>query len=147
MVTYDALGQLTKTIANYVDGTYNSAHTDEDVATSYAYDAVGNLISETDVQGVKTAYQYNALGLVTKTIENYVDGVYNSTSPYEDVATSYVYDLVGNLLSATDSLNHTTSSTYDALGRVLTCPFRGPQVGGEGVGSTCGMVKKRRNGD
>ena len=65
---YDGFGRMTTTIANYVDGVYNSSYTDEDIITTYAYDAAGNMVSVTDPLGATTYYEYDAMGRQTAVI-------------------------------------------------------------------------------
>jgi len=46
--------------------------------------------------------------------------VYNAYQTVKETHTSYTYDEAGNKLTQTDANNHTTTWTYDALGRVAT---------------------------
>ena len=71
------------------------------------YDAVGNLITETDALGRKTGYKYDRLNRQIEQIEA------------KNQSSTYSYDGVGNLLSVTDELDRTTSYTYDKLNRQL----------------------------
>ena len=104
--TYDALGNLL-TVTDALNHT-----------TSYAYDLDGNLASVTDAGGVKTAYQYDSLGQRISVCQNYINGTHDTTDDAdEDVITSYTYDLLGELLTTTDALSHTTTYAYDALGQ------------------------------
>ncbi len=116
---YDAQGNITKATQNYVNGTYNALYPDEDVATSYTYDKVGNLISETDASGVETRYEYNYLGQLVETCQNFQNGEHTSADASdEDIVTAYSYDLFGNVLSETDVLNNASTYLYDARGQL-----------------------------
>jgi RHS repeat-associated protein len=117
---YDELNRVEQTIVNYQDGVYNSGQPDQDLTTSYTYDAVGNQQTVTDPLGRVTRYDYDALNRVITETRNYIDGVFNPSLPAEDVITRYSYDAVGNRTRLTDAANHSTSYAYDALNRVVT---------------------------
>ncbi len=76
----------------------------EALTYTYAYDAVGNLVSETDPATGTTTYQYDNLGRLLATILD------DSTS------TAYAYDDLGNLESITDAEGNTTRYGYNELG-------------------------------
>jgi RHS repeat-associated protein len=84
------------------------------VATTYAYDPLGNPTLVTDPAGVKTHYDYNGFSQVTTTIDFYQDTqAATSTSTYDDAgrlltvdgprtitdSLTYAYDLAGRLIS------------------------------------------------
>jgi YD repeat-containing protein len=125
---YDKLNRQTGVLMGYTpDGKYLSG-------TSYAYDAIGDLISETSglstaplgiAHTTVTSYAYDAVGRRTLEMENYNSVFFGlgSFATY-DSATKWAYDADGNLLSVTtgDSTNRTphVSTTiygYDALNR------------------------------
>ncbi len=146
------------------------------VATTYAYDAVGNIVSETDGRGVRTDYGVNALNQVVKIskaaaigtdasrntqyasavpldyetlyrydandnlvqvdVENVLpdlDAGYHPTGVYRrDAAdpwltTTYAYDLLGNLITASEEISSTaqaiTQYRYDPLERLSTLTY------------------------
>ncbi len=128
---YDTLGRTTCVVQNYVDGAYNSAYTDKDIATTYTYDDAGQLLTTTDPLGIVTHYEYDDLGRLVETIQNYVNGVFNSSYPDEDVITSSTYDKAGNLLTVTDALSNVTSYEYDARNRLVEITQADPD--GEGA--------------
>jgi YD repeat-containing protein len=124
---YDLLGRVTKTIQNCVGGSppatcTGSVTVDQNVATQSAYDTLNRTT-------------YDGLGRTLKTIRNYQDGVYSSSAPATDVATSYRYDALGRTLAVTDTLGKATTltvntlgqtvSTTDPLGRVTTMGYDG----------------------
>ena len=79
-----------------------------DLTTTFAYDAAGRLVAETDPLGRTTTHAYDAAGrLVGKELPN--GGVW-----------TYGYDAVGNQTSATDPLSQTTTSAYDAVNRLVS---------------------------
>ena len=102
------------------------------VVTSYTYDALNRLTSLTDPVGNTTSYTYDYRGLVlTETNEKNAtryytyDSVGRLTSEHWGNTTDYfmyTYDLVGNLLYATDG-DHSYSYTYDALYRPIYTSF------------------------
>lgn len=117
---YDDLNRVSRTIVNYVDGSYDPASPDEDIVTEFVYDANGNLLETIDVLGRRTRTGYDDLNRVERTIVNYVDGVYDSASPDEDLITVYTYDEAGNQKTITDPLGRVTTYNYDDLNRVAS---------------------------
>jgi len=131
---YDQEGRLIKT--TYPDGAIETR--------TYAPD--GLLVSQTDRAGVTTSFEYDALGrrTVTKVAGNTAQtvtydalGRIASTTDARGVTVTNTYDAMGRLirrtmpdathedftygpdgmLTKTDRASHTTSYTYDALGR------------------------------
>ncbi len=76
-------------------------------STSFAYDAVGNLISRKDKMGRTTYYTYDALSRLTSV-----------TDPAAGV-TKYAYDNRDNLIALTDAEDQTTRFEYDAANRLV----------------------------
>lgn len=74
------------------------------LAESYAYDAIGNLISKTDRKGQTIQYVYDALNRLTH--KGYPDST----------GVDYVYDLVGKIRQVTDPTG-TYGFAYDNMGR------------------------------
>jgi len=110
---YDALNRVERTVENCVTsdpatpGSYSS-EPDEDLATRYVYDDVGNQVEVYDPLNRKTSYDYDALNRVI-----------TMTNPAGD-ATVYGYDAASNRIGMTDANEHTTTYQYDALNRVVT---------------------------
>jgi YD repeat-containing protein len=75
---------------------------------TYAYDANGNLLSETDALNNSTSHTYDNLGRKVKTTDA------------EGGETEHTYDAVGRMTSLTDPEDNTTTWTFDPLGRVAT---------------------------
>jgi RHS repeat-associated protein len=146
--TNDAVGnELTLTDANgkTTTSTYDGKHRLSTVTapdggvTTYTYDPVGNKLTEKDPRNNTTTFVYddaNRLVSVTKpsggkTTYGY-DPNGNQTSmvePRGNVAGcgcaaqytwTYAYDRANRKLSETSPLGHTTSSTYDAVGNLVT---------------------------
>jgi len=110
--------------------------------TTYAYDAYGNLTSETDPLGRTTTATYDPLGdLLTETspMGNVTANTYDadqeltsSTAGYESAAaatTTYTYDGSGNVLTTVTPRGNvaggtpsdfTTTNAYDALGDLVS---------------------------
>jgi len=97
----DALGRVTRTdydelnrpitvTVNYINGGYDPAHPDEDVATEYAYDPAGNRIQITDPVSRITRYEYDDLNRPVTVTLNYVQG--GPVDEETNVATVYGYD-------------------------------------------------------
>lgn len=97
--TYDALNRLTKKEIQTPAGIY--------AATSYAYDAVGNLLSATNSDST-VEYAYDALNRPIETKQTFAGKTY---------PISYTYDVVGNRTSMGTPWGK-YSYTYDALNRV-----------------------------
>ncbi|MFF5964736.1 DUF6531 domain-containing protein [Streptomyces collinus] len=74
---------------------------------NYTYDGDGRLSEQTDALGNKTAYEYDELGRLTKV-----------TTPDSGII-NLGYDTAGNLTSRKDAKGHTTNYAYDDDGRLL----------------------------
>ncbi|NTV61980.1 MAG: hypothetical protein HGA65_00385, partial [Oscillochloris sp.] len=104
--SYDILGQTTATTRNYVVGA--PADSDTNLTTSQTYDALGRVVSQTNVLGVVTGQSYDALGrVVTAT-----DG--------ELRVSRMGYDGSGGQRWSETPDGHVTVSLVDGLGRVTT---------------------------
>lgn len=128
--TYSTLASGQKVLTS-MDGPGLAANGVVDV-TTYTYDAEGKLATVTDPNGlVTTILSYNALGQPTLVREpddmqwsfsyDYRGrmvssryGLAGSTGP----ATTYTYDVIGQLLSSTDVRGKTWTYTYDAARRL-----------------------------
>jgi RHS repeat-associated protein len=84
----------------------NSANTD-DLATTYAYDAAGNISSITDANGNVASYCYDPFKRLTRV-----------TQP-GDAVTAYDYDSQDNLIGVIDAEGNITMYGYDDLGRLV----------------------------
>ena len=79
-------------------GSYSaSTDADKDIITLYSYDTLGRLVQSQDALGRLTRYEYDALGRNTRTITNYVDGIFDPLFPALDVIHENVYDSAGRL--------------------------------------------------
>jgi RHS repeat-associated protein len=67
--SYDFAGHTLRAIANFVTGTYSSAHPDQDVTTTSSYDLAGNLVGLSDTLGQATTTVRDAVGRPTKVIK------------------------------------------------------------------------------
>ena len=122
---YDADGNLI-TVTDPTDGTVTYSYTSEnEVATikdptggtvTYGYDLDGEETSVTDPNGFETTFSFNALGLVSgeSAPVRINEGMGFFFTEEEPVAT-LAYNQDGDLLTATDGDNHTTSYSYNAL--------------------------------
>ena len=79
---------------------------DSNVAYTYRYDAVDNLLAVTDPLGHTTHYDYDAL-----------DRLSAETDPLSNTW-RYAYDAAGNRTRKTDALSQTTVYTYTALNQL-----------------------------
>jgi RHS repeat-associated protein len=137
---YDENGNRTITI----DGNGNT--------TSFTYDALNRLISETDAMGHVTQYTYDELGNQSTVIDaNGATITYQYDElnrlvlidyPEPDANVSFTYNAIGQQLSMVDGLG-TTTWQYDALGRTVsvTDPY-GAVVGYsyDAVGNRTGLT-------
>ncbi|MFB7370001.1 RHS repeat-associated core domain-containing protein [Streptomyces sp. NPDC056222] len=109
---FDGLGrEVDTTLPDY---TPPGATTPLTPKVTRAYDAAGNLASETDPLGKTSTFVYDQLGNLAKV-----------TRPAPTVTASapvstFTYDLLGEQLSATDPTGARTEATYDDLGRAVT---------------------------
>jgi RHS repeat-associated protein len=119
--TYDALGRITA--ENWLDTSGNVIAT-----TTYAYDAVGDLLSVANSQAAYT-YTYDALGRITSETQSFDD-----LTP--TVVLAYQYDDLGNVTQVAATIGGTadyvTDYTYDTLGRVASIRQHGV-TGGNAV--------------
>jgi RHS repeat-associated protein/CSLREA domain-containing protein len=82
------------------------------------YNRNGNVFELLDGNLVATEYEYDDQGRLTAVIENYSEG---ATPDHEtNVRTEYTYDSNGNRLSILDGNGHSTTFSYDSLGRLKT---------------------------
>jgi RHS repeat-associated protein len=114
-------------------------------ATTYTYDANGNLAASTDPLGRATSYTYDNMGLLRSVTEPPLAGssAIRSAAPisstttyiYDDFGrlieidaplgriTKYAYDNNGNKISATDARGNTVTFQYDALNRLVLAAY------------------------
>ena len=125
VTTQDEYGNTIKTV--YPDGSttsakYSAVHgqvteeTDElGIKTTYDYDSQGNLTRKTEAVGLPeqriTEYAVNHLGQLSKETRKGQGGA-------PDASVSYAYDNRGNRVEMTDPLGKTSSYTYDIQGDV-----------------------------
>jgi len=102
-------------------------------ATGWAYDRAGRMVSQTDPTGATLGWEYDAAGRLTSLAVPGASIGYgydaagrttSQTSPWGSL--TYAYDPVGNLLSEARSSGVTTTTSYDALGRVTAIRHETP---------------------
>ena len=92
--------------------------------TKYTYDAYGKMVKVE--QGVQTRYfKYDSLGRLIRV--NQPEQEYNSSldlpdsfNPTNHWTAGFTYDVLGNVLTATDAKGTVITNTYDRASRVLT---------------------------
>jgi RHS repeat-associated protein len=105
----------------------------ESPVTEYAWDAAGQLISETDPLGRVTSYEYNELGQLVKVTLPDPDGEGQLESPEIE----YLYDKLDNLRFVIDALGNTTEYQYDYRDRVVLVIAADPDgAGGQSAPQT-----------
>jgi len=122
--TNDALGRLTNVVEP------------GSLQTGYTYDALGNLwkVTQTGVAGETPrtrSFTYDSLSrlICASNPENSQnDCPTSATTTLPSGVVGYGYDLNGNLSSKTDARNVTTSYTYDALNRLTSKTYSGPNT-------------------
>lgn len=124
---YDSLGRVSRSVGNWVSGSFDANYPDQDIEIRYQYDAVGNTIIVTDTLDRMTRTFYDPLNQVKGIITNWsgaIDDVNDLPNclalPAErdyDICTLYEYDEVGNTIIVTDTLGRMTRTFYDELGR------------------------------
>lgn len=103
---------------------------------SKTYNSLGQVISETDPEGNKTFYSYDAVGNQLgislphqdKTIEKSYDYKSNLIQTNESAhnlqkTTSNTYDILGRKITSTDQFNQTTYFDYDAFGHLTKVTY------------------------
>jgi RHS repeat-associated protein len=127
---YDLLNRPVTVTTNYVSGTFDTAHPDQDIPTLTQYDALGRVITTTQYAGIsglerKTYTQYDGAGRAVTVTANYVDGSFDADHPDQDVQAITQYDAAGDVLTRTAFANvpglaRATVTQYDNLGRAIT---------------------------
>jgi RHS repeat-associated protein len=146
---YNADNTVARSIANYGDGVFDPLHPDQDVITTYGYDALGRPSWVRDALGHVTATGYNTIGQVAWTTSNLVQPgwsggalptnppTFSPAHPDQNVSAFYGYDSLGRTILITqtgfltgtfDLVTRTFSDAtvrverqdYDAYGRVAT---------------------------
>ncbi|MFC1438200.1 LamG-like jellyroll fold domain-containing protein [Streptacidiphilus sp. N1-10] len=114
--TYNAYDQ----VASHTDANGNAGAADGNTTTS-SYDAYGNRISDVDQNGTTTRYAYDADGnLLTQSLASYTGDPVNPSTATTLIESSRAYDPAGRLASITDSMGNTTSYTYTDNGLTST---------------------------
>lgn len=124
--SYDAAGNLTHVINNANETTtltYDALNRLIQLQTplatlQYRYDGVGNRTALIDPRNLETRYNYDALNRLTAVIEAYQYGVFNPSTPDQDIITRYGYDPVGNLTRLTNPKSQLFNLQYDSLNRL-----------------------------
>jgi len=105
--TVDALGQQTRMTLDFVTNRVMEVRDSLNRLTKYTYDSAGNVTSVLDPQGNPMIFEY--------------EPTFNQVTKITDALnqiTRFTYDPVtGNLLTATDPLNHSTTIAYNAFGQ------------------------------
>ncbi|GIW98483.1 MAG: hypothetical protein KatS3mg111_1816 [Pirellulaceae bacterium] len=99
------------TVSYSANGLVTSIADSEKLLRSYEYDAVGNMVLETDSLGNATGYEYDDANRLTRTL--FADGT----------TIERRYDAAGNLIAIIDQAGRETSYEYDALGRRIASLF------------------------
>ena len=69
-----------------------------------------------DANATPTLHRYDLDGHEVRTVTNYINGIYDSAHPDQDITTDTVFDLNGKTVGGTDVLGHITTTQLDALG-------------------------------
>ena len=127
---YDATHHLCRQVdnPNIVDPTtllcttvLTGSAPDQNIDRRYGYDANNEMTSDTDPLGFVVAFGYDAVGDQTSATRNYVPN--SASTDSVNVTTTFTYDAAGNVLSQTvpvsaiGPVSLTTTYTYDLLGR------------------------------
>ena len=117
---YDSFGRVTKQSRPY----FAAGGTPQ--WTTFAYDAIGRVVTETfpDLSSTQHAYHglvtadTNGLGQTRTTTRN-SQGQVVSVKDAASNTTTYAYDPFGNLTTTTDALGNVVAATYDTRGRKI----------------------------
>ena len=123
--SYTGTGQV-RTVSN----PHRSTSSSTDGTTTYAYDALGRVLSVTDQDGSVAQTSYSgACTTVTdeagKARKSCADGLGRMTDVWEDpnglnYHTTYAYDGLDNLTAVTQNGSHQRTFSYDSLSRLLS---------------------------
>jgi RHS repeat-associated protein len=113
---------------------------DQNIRTDTAYNASGRVVSTTDPLGVVIKYEYDLLGRLWKTWvnfdsnhgQNYQDPV---TKDYYNILTTSSYDALGRVLTSTDTLGHVNATQYNSLLGLVSSTTQN-MTGGECTGGS-----------
>ncbi|MGB8212801.1 MAG: DUF6531 domain-containing protein, partial [Anaerolineales bacterium] len=121
---YDPDGERTETIVNYDPSHQTDEQNVYNLTTTYTYDALGRVITVTDPSGQVTKTDYDNAGRVVQTTQNYdpihTQQNYPTGSGWNNIVTTYAYDLHGNQIAVTDTFGVITRTYYDLDNRVVT---------------------------
>jgi YD repeat-containing protein len=125
---YDALGRVTTMIRNCRTAAgqaapqgcaaYDARRSDRNVSNQTRYDQLGRAFETVDPLGIVTRTEYDGVGRVKTTIQNYRAGV--TPDQQTNVTARTGYDGLGRTTVMTDAVNAVTRMGYDGLGRVTT---------------------------
>ncbi|WP_194920860.1 RHS repeat-associated core domain-containing protein [Catenulispora rubra] len=102
--SYDGMGNRTQTRTSPSPVITN---------TTATYDALGDMLTETDTNGTTFHYGYNQAGQPTYTeLMNFVDDPSVPTAPRNVFLSFKYYDYAGRLQAVDDAMQHTVSYTY-----------------------------------
>ncbi|MEU6227582.1 LamG-like jellyroll fold domain-containing protein [Streptomyces sp. NPDC047042] len=113
--TYDEAGRPTTTTSPPIAVEHDGAASQQAVATVRAgYDTFGDQVESDDATGriITTTYDADSRPLAVSQPAYTAPGGSATVTP----TTTYTYDALGHVLTATDPLQHTASYTYDQLG-------------------------------
>lgn len=94
--------------------------------TTYLYDKAGNLLRETDALGNKTEYAYDERNRLIQATQADPDGA----GPLSAPVSYFTYDVASQLIASTDPLGRVTSRSYDGLGRLVATTYPDPDGNG-----------------
>ena len=115
---YNADNTVSRTIRNYVTGTYDPAHPDRDIVADSGYDALGRPLWQRDTLGRVSVTHHNAQGQLDWTLKDLqpvtpdANGnpaipasppAYSPAQPDANVATLYAYDTLGRVGTVTQT--------------------------------------------
>jgi RHS repeat-associated protein len=108
----NSAGTSTSTTAYDADGRVSTL-TNSTGTTGYLYDANGYVSQITSANGSIISYEHDVQGRITQQTEK-------ANASSIGLVTRYSYDILGNLLTVTDSKNRVTTMTYDVVNRMAT---------------------------
>lgn len=104
---YDSLNRVLRVTQNPLAGQPQNWLNENNLVTTYGYDAIGNRVAITDTLSRVSRSEYDTLNRLTAQVDA-MNG-----------RTTYVYDALGYRMATTDALSRTTTSTYDTLNRLI----------------------------
>jgi len=138
-IVYDGLGN------RHSESLTGNTSTGGDATTTYAYDANGNLVSQTDANNYLTTFDYDALGRVSRST---LHGDVDATGATRDVVKLFQYDAMGRqTVLSTLGTSDVRNTKYDVFGDVTDKGLGAGAFQEHAIYNVLGKVERSNSGD